>query len=182
MPAKRNTLAALQSFARITGEINEHIGRWVSWLAAAMMITQMILITGLFFFSRGSLWFQEAVIYMHGALFMLAMGYALKHSAHVRVDIFYRSMTPKQKALTDLAGVCIFLLPACALALTGAIPYALFSWTIGEGSRETSGIQAVWLLKAVIPLAFILLALQGAALAASALARLGGAKDLCPKP
>ena len=39
---------------------------------------------------------------------------------------------------------------------------------IGEGSREASGIQAVYLLKTLIPIAGILLGAQGIAMAARA--------------
>ena len=41
---------------------------------------------------------QEAVTYMHACLFMLGAAYALKHGAHVRVDIFYRGFSPRAPA------------------------------------------------------------------------------------
>ncbi|MAB15468.1 MAG: C4-dicarboxylate ABC transporter permease, partial [Parvibaculum sp.] len=57
--------------------------------------------------------------------------------------------------------VLLFLWPVCYLIVTVAWPYVRTSWLVHEGSKETSGIQAVFLLKSVIPVFAVLLALQG---------------------
>jgi TRAP-type mannitol/chloroaromatic compound transport system permease small subunit len=108
---------------------------------------------------------QESLIYAHGALFMVAAGYTLLVGGHVRVDVFYREAAPRKKAWIDLLGVVFLLIPVCLLIWRYSLPYVLSSWAVLEGSRETSGIQGVYLLKTCMLLFCILVILQGISLA-----------------
>ena len=88
---------------------------------------------------------------MHATVFMVAAGYTLLHNGHVRCDIFYADASPRGRALIDLIGVLIFLLPMCALIAWVAWPYVAAAWAVREGSQEGSlGIPGVYLLKSVI--------------------------------
>jgi TRAP-type mannitol/chloroaromatic compound transport system permease small subunit len=116
---------------------------------------------------------QETIIYMHAALFMAGAGYALRHDAHVRCDIFYRDLAPARRAWIDLLGVVLFLLPMCAVILWASMPSVINSWSILEGSSKGGlGLPAVFLLKTLIPILAILLGLQGLSMAARATLRL----------
>ncbi len=151
----------------LLSRLNQTAGHMIAWLAVLMTLAQLLAVMLLFFFSEGSIKLQESIIYMHGALFMLAAGYTLRHDGHVRVDIFHSRAGERRRALIDLGGALFFLLPVCALIVISALPYAAASWRIGEGSRETSGLQIVYLLKSVIPLTGLLLGAQGLSLAIS---------------
>ena len=61
----------------------------------------------------------------------------------------------------DLAGVVLFLLPLCGYIFYESLPYLLSSWSVGERSREASGLPALYLLKAIIPIMAALLIFQG---------------------
>lgn len=160
--------------ARLIDRINDRIGRAVAWLALVMVLVQFVIVVQRYVFGIGSIWMQESMVYMHATLFMLAAGYTLLHNGHVRVDIFYREASPRRKALTDLAGALFFLLPMCAATAWLAWPYVANSWAIFEGSKETSGIHAVFLLKSVILAFAVLVALQGISLAIHAVRVLKG--------
>jgi TRAP-type mannitol/chloroaromatic compound transport system permease small subunit len=54
------------------------------------------------------------------------------------------------------------------------MPYVERSWAILEGSRETSGLPFVYLLKTLIPLFALLIGLQGIAQAIRAALLLAG--------
>ncbi|MEX2009248.1 MAG: TRAP transporter small permease subunit, partial [Dongiaceae bacterium] len=97
------------------------------------------------------------------------------HDGHVRVDIFYRVASARRRALVDLVGVFVFLLPVCGLIWYVSWPYVAASWAVLEGSRETSGIQAVYLFKAAILAFCLLVGVQGLSLAARAALVLAGA-------
>ncbi len=155
-------------------ELNERVGRAVSWLALLMVLVQIIVVVQRYVFGIGSIWMQESIVYMHGFLFMLAAGYTLLHNGHVRVDVFYREATPRRKAMTDLFGSLFFLLPMCVSIIWLAWPYVSNSWAILEGSKETSGIHGVYLLKSVIIVFAVLVALQGISMAAHAIRILTG--------
>ncbi len=165
----------LAALARAIDAVNEAIGRAVSWLAVGMVAVQFTLVVMRYVFGLASIAMQESVIYMHGLLFMLAAGYTLLHDGHVRVDIFYRDASRRRKAAIDLAGVFLFLIPACLLIGYVAWPYVGQSWAVLEGSRETSGIPGVFLFKTAILVFVALTIAQGLAMAARAALLLMGA-------
>jgi TRAP-type mannitol/chloroaromatic compound transport system permease small subunit len=100
---------------------------------------------------------------MHSLVFMLGAAYTLKHDEQVRVDVIYRGLSERRRAFIDLAGTVLFLLPLCGYIFYESIPYLLSSWSVGERSREASGLPALWLLKAILPLMAALLIVQGLA-------------------
>jgi TRAP-type mannitol/chloroaromatic compound transport system permease small subunit len=152
-------------FARAIDGLNEGLGRTVAWLALILVLLQFVIVVMRYVFGLGSVKLQESIVYMHAMLFMLAAGYTLLHDGHVRCDIFYSTASPRAKALVDLFGVVVFLLPTCALIAWVAWPYVAASWAVREGSPEGSlGIPGVFLLKTVILVFAGLVTLQGLAL------------------
>lgn len=166
-------MKALQLFARAVDALNERIGRSVAWLALLMVLTQFVVVVMRYVFGIGSVIMQESIVYMHATLFLVVAGYTLLCDGHVRCDIFYADAKPKRKALIDLFGVFVFLLPMCALIGWTAWPYVVASWSVYEGSPEGGlGIPAVYLLKSTILVFAVLVALQGLSLAVHSLLRL----------
>jgi TRAP-type mannitol/chloroaromatic compound transport system permease small subunit len=159
-------LSFLSLIARVTDAVNERIGVTVAWLALLTVLVEFTVVLMRYVFGVGSVKMQESIVYMHATMFMVAAGYTLLHNGHVRCDIFYAAAPPRRKALVDLIGVFIFLLPMCALIAWAAWPYIAAAWAVREGSQEGSlGIPGVYLLKTVILVFAGLLALQGVALA-----------------
>lgn len=141
----------------------EATGRALSWLTLVMVGLVVAVVIGRYFVGLGSIALQESVTYLHALVFMLGLAFTLKRGGHVRVDIFYRSYSPRIKALVDLLGGLIFLLPFCLLIFFSSWDYVLASWAAGEGSSENSGIAAVYLLKTLMLIMPLTLLLQGIA-------------------
>jgi TRAP-type mannitol/chloroaromatic compound transport system permease small subunit len=114
-------------------------------------------------FNAGSIIAQESVMYMHALVFMLGIPYALKHGAHVRVDVFAERLGERGRVWVEVMGHCLFLLPVCLTIMILSTPYVLASWRVFEGSSEVGGLPAIFLLKTLIPLTAGLLMLQGTA-------------------
>ena len=150
--------------ARTIDTFNEHVGRITAWVALTMVLIQFIVVVMRYVFGIGSIMMQESVVYMHAILFMVGAGYTLLHGGHVRVDVFYRDASPKKKALVDLIGGFVFLMPVCILIWWSSWTYVVNSWRVFEGSKETSGIQAVFLLKTVVLVFAGLVFIQGVSL------------------
>lgn len=148
---------------------NAAIGRGVAWLCLFVVATQFAVVVLRYVFGMGSIWLSESIIYAHGAVFMLAAAWTLREGGHVRVDVFYAELGPRKKALIDLCGAVLLLLPFMLVLGWFALPYVGRSWSIMETSPETSGIPAVFLLKTLIPLFAVLMAMQGIAQAIRAL-------------
>jgi TRAP-type mannitol/chloroaromatic compound transport system permease small subunit len=167
-------LSHLASLARIIDVINERIGRMVAWAALAMVLVQFTVVVMRYVFGYGSIMMQESVIYLHAILFMIGSGYTLLHNGHVRLDIFYRDASIRTKALVDLWGSIGLLIPVTVLIWWFSWPYVAGSWEVLEGSRETSGIHAVFLLKTVILVFAALMFVQGISLLARSMLTLKG--------
>ncbi|MYJ56238.1 MAG: TRAP transporter small permease subunit, partial [Rhodothermaceae bacterium] len=109
--------------------------------------------------------FIELQWYLFSLVFLLGAAYALKNGAHVRVDIFYNRISPTAKAWVNIAGSVVFLIPFCLLMISTSWPAVVDSWIRLEGSPDPGGLPRYPLLT-VVPLAFIMLMIQGLASAA----------------
>lgn len=152
--------------------VSEYTGRAVSWLALGMVLATVAVVVLRYGFDQGLIWLQESVNWMHSLVFMLGAAYTLKADEHVRVDIFYRAMSGRRKAVVNLAGTILFLLPLCAFLMVESLQYVATAWRIGERSREAGGLPMLYLLKTVIPMMAVLLALQGVSMGLRAVLRL----------
>lgn len=162
-------MSSLKALSAMIDALNEHIGRGVAWLTLLMVLVQFFVVIFRYVFSVSFIPLQESIWYLHGMIFMLGAGYTLLHDEHVRVDVFYREMKPKSKALVDLLGSVLYLIPICILIFTYSFNYVLNSWAVFEGSTETNGLHLKFLLKTVIWIFSVLMALQGLSLAIKAL-------------
>lgn len=138
----------------------EFLGRCISWLVFAMAGLTVLVVVMRYVFRQGTVFPQELVAYMHALVFMFGLSYTLKHDAHVRVDLLYSRLDDKKRALINLLGHLVFLIPVACMIGIGSLDYVFDSWRILESSAEVRGIPAVYLLKTVIPVSALLLVLQ----------------------
>src|SRR6056297_961487 len=109
-PSSREPGPALR-VAQAIDSLNKTIGEGIAWLALFLVLIQFALVLARYAFGVASLWLQESLIYGHGILFMTAAAYTLFAGGQVRVDIFYREAHPRRKALVDLFGALVLLMP-----------------------------------------------------------------------
>jgi TRAP-type mannitol/chloroaromatic compound transport system permease small subunit len=148
----------------------------VAWLVLAVVLLQFSLVVARYLFGLGSIWLTETVIYAHAGVFMLGAAWTLRAGGHVRVDVFYADASARTKAIIDLAGALVLLLPFMLVLAWLSVPYAARSWAILEYSQESSGLPLVFVLKTLIPVFALLMALQGVAQAIRAAAALERAR------
>jgi len=151
--------------ARITG-FNRAVGLTVAWLTVGMVLVTALIVVQRYWFDSGSIRLQESVSVMHALVFMLAAAYTLAEGGHVRVDVFYSRMSGRQRAWVNLLGTILLLLPFCGYLLWSSGDYVATSWQIREASQEAGGLPYPFpaLVKSCIPLAAVLLLLQGFAM------------------
>jgi TRAP-type mannitol/chloroaromatic compound transport system permease small subunit len=154
--------------------ISNVTGKLTSWLTLLMVLVTVVIVVMRYIFDAGFVWMQESVTWMHAAVFMLGASYTLLHDDHVRVDIFYRTMTPRRRGWVDLAGVLLFLWPLCGYLAWAAIDFAAVSWSLHETSREPGGLPypLIPILKSIVVVMPVLVGLQGASLARQSIRRI----------
>lgn len=156
---------ALKQIADGIDALNDWIGRSLSWLTLGMVLVTFVVVLMRYVFGLGSTIAQESIVYMHATVFMACAGYALAHNGHVRCDIFYAAASPRAKAVIDIIGTFVFLLPVCGLIAWVGWPYVKASWAVFEGSPEGGlGIPAVFLLKSLVVVFAALLSIQAVSL------------------
>ena len=150
----------LLALSRAIDALNERL----SYIADALCFLSCLISAGNAFsryaFSISSNAWLEIQWYMFAAMVMLGASYTLKINEHVRVDIFYGSLSARGKARLDLAGLIVFLMPAMLLLAWLSWPFFIASWQIGEVSSSPGGLIR-WPAKLMLPLGFVLVALQG---------------------
>lgn len=145
--------------------INNFVGQAVSYLTVLMVINVFLVVVLRYVFSISFIWMQESYTWMHGTVFMLGAGYTLLHNGHVRIDVFYRTASPRYQAVVDLLGSTILMLPLLWVTWDRALPMVQRSWRLYEKSAEAGGLPGLFLLKSVILVFCVLFALQGISLA-----------------
>ncbi|HLS84301.1 MAG TPA: TRAP transporter small permease subunit [Arenimonas sp.] len=162
---------------RAIDAVSEAAGRLAALAALALVLLVFALVLARYGFGLGSVAAQEAVLWLHAAIFLLGLGLCFRHDRHVRVDVFSARWQPRTRARVELAGIVLLLLPLCLFAVWISLDYVAASWSVREGSRDPGGLPGWYLLKALIPLSAALLALQGLAQAARAAQRAVGSND-----
>ena len=135
----------LLAFADVVDRLTESLGQWLKWLVLFSSVISAFNALMRYTIHYSSNAWLEIQWYMFGAMFLLAAGYALKHEEHVRVDVFFSKMTPKQQAWLDVFGGILFLMPMAVIIAWLSIPMVVNS------------------IKIMIPLGFLCLAVQGVA-------------------
>lgn len=149
----------LLAIASLIDTVNERVGRSVFWL---VLVTVLICATNAIvrkLFNVSSNAFLEIQWYLFAAIFLLAAGYALKHDAHVRIDVFFGRLSARGKALVNVLGGVFFLLPLVILMIWHGWPLFANSFATGEMSADAGGLLR-WPVKLLIPVGFTLLGLQ----------------------
>jgi TRAP-type mannitol/chloroaromatic compound transport system permease small subunit len=168
-------------YVQFIDRMNESIGRGVAWLTLTMVLITFVVVILRYVFSIGWVWLQESYVWMHGIVFMIGAGYTLLHNGHVRVDVFYRPAGPRYKAMVDLFGAFLLLLPMVILVFAVGFGYVASSWSMLEESREAGGMPGLFLLKTVILVFCVLTGLQGLSLAGRGMLALRGHPEFIPK-
>ena len=171
-------MSGLSAARGLIDRFSEATGRTAAWLTLAMVIVSFVIVIVRYVFDSGFVWLQESLTWMHAAVFMLGAAYTLQRDEHVRVDIFYRDMSPARRALVDLFGVVFFIVPLCVFFMIESFDYVKASWVIHEVSRNAGGLPypAIPLLKSSLLLMPLAIALQGLSMALYSIGKLRGNK------
>lgn len=136
------------------------VGRCTSWLTLLIVALMSVNVVLRYLFSVGSVWAQELEWHLLAPLVLFGCSYAMRHGEHVRVDILYGKFSEKGKTRVELCSALLTVAIA-ALFVWLSLHYVQQAYVIDEGSPDPGGLPHRYLLKALIPVGFSVLALQG---------------------
>lgn len=141
-------------------QLSERIGKGTSWLTLLLVILVCFDVITRYLLSDTAAWIMELEWHLFSLIFLLGAAYAFKNDRHVRVDLFYANFSKRDKALVNLIGNSIFLIPWCIVIIIYSYQYGMTSYSIGEISPDPGGLPARYIIKFAITLGVILLLLQ----------------------
>jgi TRAP-type mannitol/chloroaromatic compound transport system permease small subunit len=161
--------------------LNDKMGAGIRWLALVMVLVGAG--TAILRYSARGLELSlnltplgELQWYLFSLIFLLGAAYGLNHDVHVRVDVLYERFSKKARALIDLIGTLVFLIPFSLVMLYVSWPAVSNSFSIREMSPDPGGLPR-WPIKIVILVSFVLLMLQGLSQIVKQIDILGGGDD-----
>ena len=138
------------------------VGRATAWLALAIVLLMATNVVLRYLFSYGSVWTQELEWHLLAPLILFAIAWGMQKGEHVRVDVAYTHFSARNKALVNIVSAVLCLAISVGIVYL-SLKYVQQAYVIDERSADPGGLTHRWVLKALIPLGFVLLALQSVA-------------------
>jgi TRAP-type mannitol/chloroaromatic compound transport system permease small subunit len=150
------------------------LGALASWLWLLLLVLIVVGVVLRYVFGEGRIELEELQWHVYAVGFLGALALGVTTDDHVRVDVLHERMPLRWQAWVEVYGTLLLLLPFVALVLVYAVPFVHASWAVGEVSQAPGGLPGRWLIKAALPLAFLLLGVAALARLSRATACLFG--------
>jgi len=138
-------------------KLNLITGKILAILMLLLIINVFYDVVSRYFFHGGSIALQELEWHIFGVMILFGVSYALREEAHVRVDFLYNSFSPKTKALINIFGTLLFIIPFSVFIIYVSYDFVMDSYVTHEISDDPGGLTHRWIIKAMIPLSFVYL-------------------------
>ena len=158
------------------------IGRWGSLLLPILMVVIVLNVAVRYGLGLGLVELEEVQWHLNALVVLACLAYAYKTDAHVRVDVLRGGYSSRQRAVVELAGTLLLLLPFVAGICWFAWGSFTYSLSIGERSPMPSGLPARYVVKFAMFAGFLLLGLQGIAAVCRQIRILSGLQDDIEEP
>lgn len=147
--------------------IEKKLNKLIDWLGNILVVILLFMIINVFYdvimryvFHDSSIAMQEMEWHLFSIVILFGVSYSLKEDAHVRVDFVYDRLSVKTRAMINIIGTIIFLIPFTLLIIYGSYPFVMDSYTTNETSSDPGGLKHLWMIKAAIPIAMIVLLIE----------------------
>jgi TRAP-type mannitol/chloroaromatic compound transport system permease small subunit len=157
--AEDPTLGMHTRFTDVIEWINVKAGEYVAYWGVIAVFVYYYEVIARFVFNSPTNWVHESMFLMFGMQYLYCGAYAYREDSHVRVDVFYSKLSPRGKAIADIATSVFFFIFTVTMFWTG-MRFALDSISVGERSFTEWGVQ-YWPVKLALPLGAFLIILQG---------------------
>lgn len=153
----------MRLFLKFADKMSEATGKLFAWLIVGLVGGLMYEVIARYVFNAPTIWAYDITYMIYGAHFMMGAAWLLYARGYVRIDVFYRLLPPRWQGGVDAFLFLVLFFPVMVVLLYKGIPYAAFSWSLKETSTAGAWSPPIYPLKTVLPMAIILLMLQGVA-------------------
>ena len=136
-------------------------GYLTAWLIAPMVLSLTYEVISRYVFNAPTEWAYDMTFMLYGGYFMLGAAYTLLRKGHVRTDSLYAEWSPRRQAATDLACYLLMFLPFVGVFVFTGWGYFLKAYLTHETFVSSSWQPITWPFKLAVPVAGVLLLVQG---------------------
>lgn len=154
---------SITGLLKIIDSLSEWSGKIVSWILLIMIVVISYDTAARYLFNAPTIWAFDLSCMLFGTYFMIGTVWTLKKEEHVRIDLIYGKLSRRQKAILDAVFDVVLFFPYVIACFIYSAKYAANSWAILERSWQSVWYPPLYPFKTVIPIAFLLLTLQGMA-------------------
>jgi TRAP-type mannitol/chloroaromatic compound transport system permease small subunit len=148
------TIRVIDTFTDLTGSL-------FAWLSIPLVGAVAYEVVSRYVFNAPTIWSYDLTYMLYGTLFMIGAAYALHKGAHIRTDFFWESFSPRKKGWIDTISYVVFFFPSLTVLMILSYHEAEYSRQINEMSDQTPWRPILWPFKFMVPLACLLLIIQG---------------------
>jgi len=153
--------AGLIKAVRIIDKFTDVTGTWIAWLNVPLVLAVAYEVIARYAFNAPTIWSFDVTYMLYGTIFMLGAAYALHKGAHIRTDFFFEKWSIRTKGVIDSIAYIVFFFPSIFVFLLVSGAEGWYAFEIGETSEQTPWRPILWPFKWVVPLACLLLLIQG---------------------
>jgi TRAP-type mannitol/chloroaromatic compound transport system permease small subunit len=155
------TTPGMIRLVRIVDRFTDTTGTWIAWLNVPLVLAVAYEVFMRYVFNKPTIWSFDVTYMLYGTIFMLGAAYALHKGAHIRTDFFFEKWSVRTKGVIDSIAYIVFFFPAILLFGWVGWTEGFYAFSIGETSEQTPWRPILWPFKMVVPLACLLLLIQG---------------------
>ena len=146
---------------RMIDKFTDSTGTVVAWLNLPLVIAVSYEVIARYAFNAPTIWSFDVTYMLYGTIFMLGAAFALHKGAHIRTDFFFEKWSIRTKGTIDAVAYVVFFFPSILMFGWVGWTEGYYAFTIGEVSEQTPWRPILWPFKMVVPVACLLLLIQG---------------------
>ena len=136
------------------------VGNVGAWILVPLVLSMVYEVAARHVFGAPTFWAYEVGYMLAGSSYMFGIAYCLKQGAHIRVDFIYGQLSPKGRAVVDIVGYLLLLLPGLLWLDLGLYNYAYEAFEYGEVTGESAWNPVVWPFRSAWVIGFFVFTLQ----------------------
>ena len=152
---------AFYTIIRVIDRFSDVTGKIIAMAMLFLVATISYEVVMRYLFNAPTVWVYESSFMANGAAFMLGCGYALYKGAHVRTDIYWETFSERTKGIIDMISYILLFYPVMITFMIVSFDATMHSFDTNERSQESVWRAIMWPFRATIPLAAVLLMIQG---------------------
>ena len=142
----------------------DRVARVVCGTAAVILVALVLTIVVLRYgFGTGSIKLQDAASFAFAVFVIFSLPVCMAQGGHVRVEVLSERLSPGYLRRADTVALVVFLIPVFGLILWAGWSDLAYAWRIREGSVQTGGLPGLYLVRTALPVAAVLMIVQGVA-------------------